>query len=158
MPFEEKKKKHVNILLVLDDVVGSIKKAEYDQRLAQLVMNRRHLIFNGTLSIIVVSQKYTLIPCRIRSNASWLIVYQLNPMDFEAVYRDVVVLDVHRWRALLKYVFGETFDQGGGGGGDQQMEQRGRGSFTDFMKEKKFENLGIWIEFNVNFKNFKRIM
>lgn len=120
MPFEEKKKKHVNILLVLDDVVSSIKKAEYDPRLAQLVMNRRHLIYNGTLSIIIVSQKYTLIPGRIRSNASWLIVYQLNPMDFEAVYRDVIVLDSQRWKGLLKYVFGETYDQSGGGEGGER--------------------------------------
>jgi hypothetical protein len=41
--------------MVFDDVVGQIKKAEFDPRLAQLVMNRRHLINNGTLSIIIVS-------------------------------------------------------------------------------------------------------
>ena len=55
MPYEQQKSSHINVLLVMDDVVGAIKKAEFDPRLAQLVMNRRHLIFNGTLSIIVVS-------------------------------------------------------------------------------------------------------
>jgi hypothetical protein len=55
MPLDTQKKSHRNVLVVLDDVVGQIKKAEYDPRLSQLVMNRRHLIFNGTISIIIVT-------------------------------------------------------------------------------------------------------
>lgn len=98
MPHEQQKKSHVNVLLVLDDVVNGIKKAEYDPRLARLIMNRRHLIFNGTLSIIIVTQKYTLIPIRLRSNANWLILYQLNPIDFENVYKDVIIHDYKTWQ------------------------------------------------------------
>ena len=55
MPTSEQRRTHRNVLVVLDDVVGQIKKAEYDPRLAQLVMNRRHIIFNGTISIIMVT-------------------------------------------------------------------------------------------------------
>lgn len=147
---QERKDSHVNVLLVLDDVVNGIKKAEYDQRLASLVMNRRHLILNGTLSIIIVSQKYTLIPVRLRSNASWLILYQLNPIDFENVYKDAIVHDMKTWSTLLKFVFGAGYD------GDEQQETQKK-TFKDFLQSKKFENLGIWVEFNVYFKNFKRI-
>lgn len=69
-------------------------------------MNRRHLVFNGTVSVIVVTQKYTLIPARVRSNASWIILYQLNPMDFETAYRDAVTLPPYRWYDIIQYVFG----------------------------------------------------
>lgn len=92
LPRKEQERTHRNVLVVLDDVVASIKKAEFDPRLSQLVMNRRHVIFNGTVSIIMVTQKYTLIPARVRSNANWLILYQLNPLDFETAYRDSVTL------------------------------------------------------------------
>jgi hypothetical protein len=52
---EEKLEFHMNILFIFDDVIGTIKKLEFEPRLAQLVMNRRHLIINGTISIILVS-------------------------------------------------------------------------------------------------------
>lgn len=97
MSHAERTSTHVNVLLVLDDVVSSIKKAEYDPRLSQLIMNRRHLLLNGTLSIIIVSQKYTLIPIRLRSNANWLVLYQLNPIDFENVYKDSIIHDMKTW-------------------------------------------------------------
>ena len=112
----------MNVLIILDDVVGSIKKSEFDPRLAQLVMNRRHLVLNGTVSIIIVSQKYTLIPSRVRSNANWLIVYQLNPADFEAIYRDAIVHSAAAWRGILKFVFGAGFD--GGAEGHQEEEKK----------------------------------
>lgn len=83
---EEKMDMGFNLLIVLDDVVAAVKKYEHDPRLAQLIMNRRHLIFGGVVSIIIVTQKYTLIPARIRSNASWLILFRLNPLDFDNVY------------------------------------------------------------------------
>lgn len=110
MPKVEQERTHRNILVVLDDVVGQVKKAEFDPRLAQLVMNRRHIIFNGTISIIVVTQKYTLIPSRIRSNASWLILYQLNPVDFETAYRDAVTLLPDKWRDILTFTYSVDFN------------------------------------------------
>lgn len=109
MSYHQQQQTHVDVLLVLDDVVSSIKKAEYDPRLSQLIMNRRHLIFNGTISIIIVSQKYTLIPVRLRSNANWLILFQLNPIDFENIYKDVIVHDYSVWKHMLEFVFGKTY-------------------------------------------------
>ncbi len=86
-----------NVLLVLDDVVGEIKANENNFVQSQLFFNRRHLIANGTVSIIVVSQKYTMIPARIRSTASWLILFRLNPVDADNVYKDVVMTTPQRW-------------------------------------------------------------
>lgn len=87
----------MNVLFILDDVVGDIKKRENDVDLIALFFNRRHLISNGTVSIMMVTQKYTLIPARIRSAANWLVLFRLNPIDFENVYRDVIILDNKMW-------------------------------------------------------------
>ena len=109
MPEKERDKTRRNVLFVMDDVVAAIKKAEYDPRLAQLVMNRRHLILNGTISLIFVTQKYHLIPTRVRANATWLVLYQLNPHEFECAYRDAVTLSPDRWHELLQFVFNVRF-------------------------------------------------
>lgn len=45
----------MNMLIVLDDVVSQIKSQEFDPHVTQLFFNRRHLLANGTVSIIMVS-------------------------------------------------------------------------------------------------------
>jgi hypothetical protein len=131
----------VNVLFVFDDVIGSIKKAEFDARMAQLFMNRRHLIINGTISTIIVSQKYKLIPSRIRSTASWIIFFHLNPRDFEHIYEDAVLLDKKTWAELLSFAFGNDH-----GMGDSTSDQ-----------SSKYRNIGIQIEKNRYFMNFDEI-
>lgn len=58
----------------------------------------------------MVTQKYTLIPARVRSNANWIILYQLNPLDFETAYRDAVTLSPAQWKDLLSFVYGVDID------------------------------------------------
>lgn len=104
-----------------------------------------------------------MIPVRVRSNCNWLVVYQLNPIDFENIYKDVVIHDMAKWRSILQFVFGDAarkpeISQTGteevkSGNGDDNDDD-----VTRFIKDKKFENLGIWVEFNIYFKNFKRIL
>lgn len=86
----------------------------------------------------MVSQKYTLIPSRIRSNASWLILFRLNPIDFENVFRDAIILSVKSWRNLLYTIFGAE------------------GSEND--DANKFAHLGVWVERNKFFKNFDLVV
>jgi hypothetical protein len=169
MPLEKQKKSHRNILFVFDDVVGQIKKSEFDPRLSQLVMNRRHLIFNGTISIVMVTQKYSLIPSRVRSNASWLVLYQLNPMDFETAYRDAVTMNTFDWHNMLEFVYGiklvntkKKKDSKEESKGDEfevedDLPPQVENKIGDELKNKKYENLGVWVECNMYFKNFKRI-
>jgi hypothetical protein len=52
---EKLNKMHKNILFVFDDVIGAVKQLQNDQYLAQLFFNRRHLLANGTVSIMLVS-------------------------------------------------------------------------------------------------------
>jgi len=70
-----------NALVVLDDVIGEIKKEQNNKELMKLIFNRRHLIPEGTVSILLTSQKYIVCPTRIRSCLSALILFKLNPSD-----------------------------------------------------------------------------
>ena len=70
------------MVIILDDVIGDIKANENNPTQSQLIFNRRHLIANGCISIVLLSQKYMRIPTSIRSNANWMILFRLNPKDF----------------------------------------------------------------------------
>ena len=77
-----------------------------------------------------------------------------------------------KWRQLLAFVFGMDYNRKAPTKemmqieeekksheeekkGDQEMEPAPR--LADELKKKKFENLGVWVESNIYFKNFKRI-
>lgn len=87
---------------------------------------------------MLVSQKYTRIPSQIRSNASWLILFKINPKDFENVYEDAIMLSKNKWQEVLQFAF-EMDEDGvqvkGGEGGDQ-----------DKTNVKSFNTLGVWVE------------
>lgn len=78
--------------------------------------------------MMIVAQKYTMIPARIRSNANWMVLFRLNPVDFENVYKDVVMMPHEEWDRLVEFIFGGV--------------------------EKKYNNLGIWVESDEYFLNF----
>jgi hypothetical protein len=130
---------HMNILIVLDDVIAEIKKHEFDKRLTSLIFNRRHKIVNGTVSILMVAQKYSMIPSRLRSNSNWIEVFKLNPADFQFVYKDAVTLPMGAWEDLLEMAFGT----------DNSEETK---------NEKKFNHLGIQVERDAFYLNFNRIV
>jgi hypothetical protein len=131
------------VLLVLDDVAGDIKGGEFDPSLIKLFFNRRHLIANGTLSIITVTQKFSAIPQKIRTICSWIIFFRLNPIETETVWKDAVVLNRQQWQELLDKVFETDRDTA-------------LGTSITTKGDRRYDNLGIWTEFpDVFFENFK---
>lgn len=142
LSLEQRKNARKNVLIVLDDVIGEIKSLQHDRFLAQLFFNRRHLIANGVVSLMLVTQKYTMIPARIRSNANWLMLFRLNPIDMENVFKDVITINSKRWKETVKFVFGDE---------DTVFDSRADGGNT-------FDFLGIWVEKEKYFKNFARII
>ena len=111
-------------------------------------------------------------------------MYQLNPNEFDAAYQDAVTLPVKQWNSLLNFVFGikllnkqldkeddkveeeeekvpdtsafkEFYDDSDEEMTDQRKVETRR--MDDITKKRKYENLGIWVETNVYFKNFERI-
>ena len=82
-----------------------------------------------------------MVPARIRSNANWMILFRLNPVDFENVYKDVVMVSPSKWSQILNAVFA--------------IEKTDRG-LAD-KKDKKYDSLGIWVEYDMFFKNFEKL-
>lgn len=61
---------YVNLLFILDDVISDLFKQCKD--IMDFIFNRRHLLKNGMISIILTSQKYSFVPTCIRSNITLL--------------------------------------------------------------------------------------
>lgn len=79
-----------------------------------------------------------MIPVRIRSNASWILMFKLNPVDFKNVHEDVVTLQRASWERILEFVFGSDDDI--------------LGAETNVMPRHQFKTLGIWVEKDKYFK------
>jgi len=98
-----------NALVVLDDVIGEIKKEQNNKDLMKLIFNRRHLIPEGTVSILLTSQKYIVCPTRIRSCLSALILFKLNPSDWKKVKEECIILDPAQQGIVFKDVYKKPF-------------------------------------------------
>ncbi len=68
--------KDKRVLVILDDLIADIKKAENDPAVKALFYNRRHIGKNFEVSILLTSQRYMTIPTVIRSGLTFLIVFQ----------------------------------------------------------------------------------
>jgi hypothetical protein len=84
-------KPNSNILIIFDDVISEMKKAQNDPRLTQLFFNRRKLISEGTISCIITSQKYRMLPPSLRSNLTWLIIFKQSGNDLEAITKENLI-------------------------------------------------------------------
>jgi hypothetical protein len=98
-------------------------------------------------------------------------LYQLNPVDFEIAYKDAVTMASNQWFNLLEFVYGirllnskkskEEVKQDKNEEEKYEVEDdlpdQVESKIGDELKNKKYENLGIWVECNMYFKNFKRI-
>jgi hypothetical protein len=68
------------------------------------IFNRRHLINNGMISIIITSQKFNFVPTVIRSNITFLITFKLNKSDFKTIEDSIIYNDVN-FDDITSYVF-----------------------------------------------------
>lgn len=87
------KENNTNVLFIIDDHVSTIHSLQNDKQFIKFFFNRRHLLWNGSVSIIITSQKYSLIPAKFRSNLSWIMFFKLNPLDLKKIYEELVVID-----------------------------------------------------------------
>lgn len=46
-----------------------------------------------------------MIPARIRSNASWLIAFKLNPVDYNFIFEDMITLSAKTWANILHFIY-----------------------------------------------------
>lgn len=97
---------YTNVLFVLDDVLSDLSKINHTKEIMDFIFNRRHLIVNGMISIIITSQKYKRIPSTIRSNITLLIAFKLNKIDWKMIKDEIIFSDAD-FDDVLKFVFTE---------------------------------------------------
>jgi len=82
--------KYVNMLLIFDDMVATIKENKQNQLFLQLFYNRRHLIKNGCISVMLTTQKFLVIPSAIRPCINIIVLFQINASELTALKQDIV--------------------------------------------------------------------
>ena len=76
------------ILIVLDDCVSQLK-SDHDDFLTTLFYNRRKYMSNVHISIIVATQKFNMIPLKIRSVATMFFVFKLPKNSWTDLIKEV---------------------------------------------------------------------
>lgn len=96
-----------NILIVVDDCIAEVKDKIKDTKTASLFFNRRHLLWgNGIISILLTSQKYTMIPARFRSCLTNLVLFSLSPFDMQKIFEESIVkFTKAQWFELISKVY-----------------------------------------------------
>lgn len=104
-----KTKKYLNVLLIVDDFVSQMDKNKFDDRLTSIAFNRRHLIDNGILSLIQTTQKYNVVPTRIRCASNTLILFNCNKSEIQTIEKELIFNDVDFHEICKKTITNNSF-------------------------------------------------
>jgi GTPase SAR1 family protein len=102
-------KTHIDALLIIDDYISQLRKNQANPLLMSLFFNRRHLIKNGTLSIIITSQRYMTIPPCIRSTTTMIILFSLTRKDIERIWEEHINLSKKQFISLTTFEYKDYF-------------------------------------------------
>ena len=95
-----------NTLLILDDVGASLKNADIQKELCEIIFNRRHL----KCMIIILVQNFTSMPLLIRKLFTNVIAFKPSKKEFEKLCEEL--FEFHKDKALdiIKFVYREPHD------------------------------------------------
>lgn len=96
-----------NLLFIFDDCISQLKKVSNDPMLVDLFFNRRHVIPGCTISIILTTQQFTMVPAKFRAVCEYYTFLSLTPRDSEFIKKELI--HSHNRRCLSQIV--STFDQ-----------------------------------------------
>jgi len=103
-------KEHKKILFIVDDAIADIKSNEKNQQIISLFFNRRHLVDNGTISLLITTQKYTMVPARFRSCITDIRFFGISPFDVEKIYEESVIKYTKKeWKELICVIYENKF-------------------------------------------------
>lgn len=110
----EMAKKDQHVLWVFDDMVADIAEPKCLLPFMNIVFNRRHAskTGEGSLSIIIVTQAYNVIPLRLRKACNALSLFTTkNKKEIDSVYVELISwMSAKLFKQLLRYVFREPHD------------------------------------------------
>lgn len=92
-------------MIIIDDFITELNKDKSSSDIKKLVFNRRHLLKNGMVSILLTSQKYSLVPCAIRSNLTMIFTFQLNNICLEKIKYELIRCDSNYFKTIIEYIF-----------------------------------------------------
>lgn len=79
------------MLIVFDDVIGEMKPLAKNSKFIDLFYNRRHLLREGCISILILTQKWNLSPPFIRQCYTFLIAFNVPKIQQSEIGRDIQV-------------------------------------------------------------------
>jgi hypothetical protein len=104
--FEDSK----NILFIVDDCVNDLQKIGKSPKLLKLILNRRHAIEKGSLSIMFTTQSLNLLPTPIRRMASAAIIFRTNSeKERQIIIDEYINLPKNITNTMLKAVFKKKY-------------------------------------------------
>lgn len=100
-----------NMLLILDDVIGNIKKMETSPLLAKFFFNSRHILgAKSSVSLIVTTQKYNLLPARFRPSLTGIFLFESSNIEYDLIYNDHIKIAKKTWGELIEFVYTQPRD------------------------------------------------
>lgn len=108
---------YTNVLIIIDDLIADLYENKTSRELKELVFNRRHLLTNGMVSIILTSQKYSLVrnytflnkkASPIRSNLTLFFTFRLNNVCLEKIKKEIITIDTRKFGNIVDFVFAEN--------------------------------------------------
>ena len=94
-------------LLILDDIASELKSTmELQRRLAKIIFNRRHKF----ISTIITSQQLKLVPQKIRTNISHLVMYRPLSIQERESLSELVPIPKNKFFDLLEFVFDRKYN------------------------------------------------
>ncbi len=101
------KPKPETTLLVIDDMTVWLKQKEIEQKLSEIIFNRRH---NYT-SMLILVQSYKAMPMNLRKTLSHFFLFKPNnKKEAEAIWEELLFFPKTDGEELLKFTFREKYD------------------------------------------------
>lgn len=99
------------VLFILDDCISEIKALEKEPLVINLFFNRRHMLWNGVISLMITTQKYTMVPAKFRSCFTDLVFFNLSPFDIDKIFEDSIVKYTKaEWKSTVARVYDTPFN------------------------------------------------
>lgn len=102
---EEKKIRH--IVLILDDIVSSLKAQQNDEQLISLFYNRRHFKPFIHIHFIITTQKWNMIPTKFRAVITKLYVFPITTTEWKTIKDEIPVENIKTLEKHLGVLWGK---------------------------------------------------
>lgn len=103
---QESSKEKEKTLLILDDVGSELKMLDIQQKLRQIIYNRRHL----KCTIMILVQSYMSMPLEIRKMLNNIFLYKPSKMEFEKLFEELFETKKQLAYDILKMAYQDKHD------------------------------------------------